>query len=71
MDPVRIRDPEDRIRYTFNDKGLLIRALTHSRFRMRKPGKKGQKIAHIREPLPLSVMQCKSEVCFAPHKKKE
>ena len=32
MDPAKIRDLEDRLRYIFNDKGLLIRALTHSTF---------------------------------------
>ncbi len=32
MDPAKIRDLENRLRYTFNDKGLLIRALTHSTF---------------------------------------
>jgi dsRNA-specific ribonuclease len=58
MDLAKIRNLEDRLGYTFNDKGLLIRALTHSTFSNAENQKKiGQKIARIRELMPLSVMQ--------------
>jgi dsRNA-specific ribonuclease len=42
MDPAKIRDLKDRLGYTFNDKGLLIRALTHSTFSNAKTQKKNR-----------------------------
>jgi len=58
MEPVKIRELENRLGHKFKDRKKLYRALTHSTFsKEEKERRSGQKIARIRKLMPPWVMQ--------------